>query len=246
MLLNVLLPVYNEEGRLESGVRTTAKYLQSVIGDDCCITIVDNASTDATQAIAQQLAEEIPMVDYVRIDEKGVGAAIRTGARLNECSIVGYMDIDLSTDIHHLADMLKAFRDNPEVQMVNGSRWNRESDTAGRKWYRNISSHGLTFLLNSFLGMQATDAICGFKFFRKDALERLVCISGQEENGWFFVIEMLLRAERSGMAVYELPVRWRDDYNSTVDVVAVTRNYLHHIRRLRKEFRAEAKGGSGQ
>lgn len=246
MLLNVLLPVYNEEGRLESGVRTTAEYLQSVVGDDCCITIVDNASTDATQAIAQRIADEIPMVRYVRIDEKGVGAAIRAGARLNESSIVGYMDIDLSTDIHHLADVLEVFNDNPEVQMVNGSRWSSESDTAGRKWYRNISSHGLTFLLKSLLGMQASDAICGFKFFRKDAMERLVDMSGQGENGWFFVIEMLLRAERCGMAVYELPIRWRDDYNSTVDVVAVTKNYLHHIRRLRKEFRGEEKGGSVQ
>lgn len=206
------------------------------------ITIVDNASIDATQLIAARLVEEIPAVEYLHVTEKGVGAAIRAGIAVNECPIVSYMDVDLSTDLCHIAEMMTIFGNNPDVSMANGSRWNKASDTAGRKWYRNVTSHGLSFVLHIVLGMRATDAICGFKFFRKPTADRLVQMADDEENGWFFIIEMLLRAERSGMQVYELPVRWRDDHDSTVDVVGVIRNYLHHIWRLRRVFKEEKRG----
>lgn len=241
-ILNILLPVYNEERRLETGVRGAQEFLGASMGDGYRITIVDNASADETSAIAARLVEEIPTVEYLHVAEKGVGAAVRAGIAANECPIVGYMDVDLSTDVRHLADMLAAFEGDSTVDMVNGSRWNKASDTTGRKWYRNMTSHGLSFVLRSMLGMKATDAICGFKFFRKSAADQLVRMADAEENGWFFIIEMLLRAERSGMKVYELPVKWRDDHDSTVDVAGVTWNYLKHIWRLRQVFKMEARG----
>lgn len=241
MRLNILIPVYNEERRLEPGVRKAASFLEAEAPGRCKITIVDNASTDRTRDIAQRLVCEVPHVEYLFVAAKGVGAAIREGLRANDCPLVGYMDVDLSTDVCHLIEVLDIFESSAETDMVNGSRWNEASDTSGRKWYRNITSHGLSFVLRAFLGMRATDAICGFKFFRKSAADRLVLMADPNENGWFFVIEMLLRAERSDMVVRELPVRWRDDHDSTVEVVQVTKNYLQHIRRLRKVFKEEGR-----
>ena len=240
--MNILFPVYNEERRLERGVRNTAEFLRSSGFDQWRMTIVDNASTDATKEIALRLADEIPSVEYLFVPEKGVGVAIRAGFAANEYPLVGYMDIDLSTDVRHLADVSAIFNGDSKVDVVNGSRWNSGSETSGRKWYLNIASHGLTFILKSYLGMKATDAICGFKFFREDAAHYLASISDQNEHGWFFVIEMLLRAERSGMVVRELPVRWRDDHDSTVDVASVTKGYIRSIGRLRRAFKEEAKG----
>lgn len=237
--LNVLLPVYNEQLRLEAGVRGTIEYFDDIGEEDYELTIVDNASVDETQAIAERLCEEFSNVHYIRLHEKGVGVAFRAGVAANKSPIVGYMDIDLSTDVKHLLDMLRVFREKPEVGMLNASRWNRSADTRGRKWYRNITSHGLTWLLKLALQMKASDAICGFKFFRKDVVEALIEKADSSENGWFYIIELLLRAERAGYVVYELPVHWEDDYRSTVNVRKVVWNYCTHIVKLRKAFGRE-------
>ena len=238
MFLNILLPVYNEERRLERGVAGTIAYMESIGYTDYMITIEDNASADSTEKIAKELCERYPQVHYDRLEIKGVGAAFRSGVAHNTCDIVGYMDIDLSTDVRHLKQVIGSFKKYPELDMVNGSRWSKKSDTQGRKWYRNLSSYGLTFMLKVFLKMKASDSICGFKFFRKDYVEELIEESG-DEAGWFFLIELLLRGERKHAHIAELPVRWQDDYDSKVDYVKVIRNYLSNICRLRRQFKKE-------
>ena len=82
--------------------------------------------------------------------------------------------------------------------------------------------------------MKATDAICGFKFFKKETAEKLVEVSSKDENGWFFIIEMLLRAERMGVKIHELPVEWADDSRTKVKLFATIKNYIKNISRLRR------------
>lgn len=240
--LNIILPVYNEELRLRDGVTKTISFLDSARISKYQLTIVDNASSDGTQSIASDLCDTFPQVKYRRIEQKGVGAAFRAGVEDNSCPIVGYMDIDLSTDIKHLPEMLALFDANPEIGMVNGSRWAKQSDASGRKWYRNITSYGLTGLLKLTVDMKASDSICGFKFFRKDVIESLIEQAGSSENGWFYMIELLLRAERSPFEVRELPVHWEDDsVNSKVDVIPLIKDYCTQIMRLRRNFKSEDK-----
>lgn len=236
--LNILLPVYNEEKRLENGVRKADAYLDGQKDIPYVLTIVDNASTDRTEMIARSLCGEMDHVRYIKVSEKGVGAAFREGIKNNSCDYVGYMDIDLSTDLHHLREMYDIFCGNENVDLVNGSRWNRASHTAGRKWYRNLTSFGLVCVLKASFGMKATDAICGFKFYKKAVAERLIRQTFPD-NGWFFIIEMLIRAEKSGMNIHELPVVWNDDKdNSTVHAVRQTMDYLRKIAALKKRLRA--------
>lgn len=238
MFLNILLPVYNEERRIEKGVEGTVSFLEKIGFTDYRITIEDNASVDRTEEIAHELCRRFPSVSYERLDRKGVGVAFRNGVKSNDCEIVGYMDIDLSTDIRHLEQVIDIFKNEPEVCMVNGSRFSKASDTSGRKWYRNLSSYGLTFLLKLRLRMKASDSICGFKFFRSDFVRQLISESG-DEAGWFYIIELLLRAERKGDVIRELPVRWQDDHDSKVDYIKVISNYLKNISRLHRQFRKE-------
>ena len=237
--INLLFPVLNERLRLQSGIERTMSYLKENVDIPYQVTILDNGSTDETPEIAKALEEKYAEVTYIRLEERGVGIAFRNGILRNTCTVVGYMDIDLSTDVRHLQDVLVAFEDD-QVFMVNGSRWTKESDANGRKWYRNITSNGLTWLLRISLKMQASDAICGFKFFRKEFVEQLIDQADASENGWFYIIELLLRAERSGQKVYELPVHWEDDSsNSKVEVIPLIRNYCQQIARLRSSFKDE-------
>lgn len=240
MDINLLFPVLNERLRLENGIRRTMEYVRENVSIPCHLTILDNGSDDETPEIGQALAKEFSEVSYVRVGQRGVGVAFRKGIELNECEIVGYMDIDLSTDIKYLGKTIELFQKRPELQYVNGSRFSRQSDTRGRKWYRKITSMGLVFLLKTVFHMKATDAVCGFTFLRKEAAEQLVRESGNE-NGWFYTIEFLLRAERDGMVIYDMPVEWQEDYNTTVKIWKTIKNYLVQIYRLKKTFRKEEK-----
>lgn len=238
MTLNILLPVYNEEKRLRRGVELTQKYLSEKANFDYNLTIVDNASSDRTQQIAEQLCSEFKgIVHYIRISEKGVGAAFRAGVAQNTSDIIGYMDIDLATDIKHIPEMMEIFRKKPEIDMVNASRWNKKSDTSGRKFYRNITSIGLVTILKLAFHMKASDAICGFKFFRKDSIEKLMTYA-EPQNGWFYLIELLILAEKNSFNIEELPVRWEDDAkNTTVKTGALIKEYLRQIIALKKRLK---------
>lgn len=239
--LHILFPVYNEKLRLENGIRKTVAYMDRILPENYRITVIDNASTDETPVIAKKLCREFGQVHYKRIGTKGVGAAFRAGIRANESPVVGYMDIDLSTDIRHLSAVVNIFQKYRSVGMVNASRWSRKSDATGRKWYRNLTSYGLVILLKFFLGLRASDAICGFKFYRKDVVEALVREAGDCEDGWFYMIELLLRAERKNVGIYELSVRWQDDPNTKVKMFRVIKNYLVQMISLKWKFRKEKK-----
>lgn len=238
--LNILFPVLNEEKRLEKGVKTTCQYLEEHFHCTYNITIIDNGSTDKTEEIGRQLSAQYSYVHYIKTSQKGVGIAFRKGISTNKADLVGYMDIDLSTDISHLTDMYHIFQKYPNVQIVNASRLNKKSNTQGRKWYRNITSYGLAFILKLVFHMKATDAICGFKFFRKATAEMLVRET-LPDNGWFYIIELLIRAEKKRTLIYELPVHWVDDYNTTVNVKNLIIYYIRRIVRLKKTFHEEQK-----
>ena len=236
--INLLFPVLNERLRLENGIEHSMEYLRKNVTIPYQLTILDNGSDDETPEIGMALDKKYPEVTYVRVGERGVGVAFRKGIELNTCDIVGYMDIDLSTDLKYLSKTIEMFQKDSTLQYVNGSRFSKESDTKGRKWYRKITSMGLVILLKSIFHMKATDAVCGFTWLRKDAAEELVKESSND-NGWFYTIEFLLRAERKGMKIYDMPVEWQEDYNTTVKIWKTIKNYLVRIYYLKKAFRKE-------
>ena len=243
MELNILFPVLNEHLRLERGIRRTVDYCRRHLGDtDWRLTILDNGSDDDTPDIGRRLAAEFPEVRDERIEERGVGVAFRRGVELNESEIVGTMDIDLSTDIATLAEVMSIFRNNPHIQYINASRFADRSDTRGRKWYRKITSKGLLIILKAVFNMHATDAICGFTFMRRPVAKRLVAECG-DDKGWFYMIELLLRAERDGIDILDLPVKWQEDYDTTVHIWKTIKNYLVNIVRLKRTFIMEDRGG---
>lgn len=238
--IQLLFPVLNERLRLESGIERTMSYLKENIHIPYKVMILDNGSEDETPEIGKALEKKYREVTYVRVGERGVGVAFRKGIELNECEIVGYMDIDLSTDLKYLGKTIEAFQNDTSLDYVNGSRFSKDSNTKGRKWYRKITSMGLVFLLKTVFKMKATDAVCGFTFLRREAAERLVRESSKD-NGWFYTIEFLLRAERDGMKIYDMPVEWQEDYNTTVKIWKTIKNYIINILKLKKVFIKEEK-----
>ena len=217
------------------GVEDTVRFLDDHFPGKYKVTIVDNGSSDKTEELSLMLAGEYEAVHYIKLEERGVGLALRAGVEANDYEIVGYMDIDLSTDLKHLLDVDKLFADD-SVQIVNGSRLSKGSQIIGRSFFRRCTSYGLRFLLKLLLKMKIDDAICGFKFFRQQAVEDLMQVA-RESPGWFYCIELLILAERRGMKIAEIPVIWTDDPRTTVKVSKTTMNYIRNILSLRKALK---------
>ncbi len=245
MTIDILFPVLNERKRLRAGIEKTVRYMQDYTSSHndtkySCV-ILDNGSDDDTPRIGKALENEYPdTVRYVRIEQRGVGIAFRTGVEQSSADIVGYMDIDLSTDINTLGTAIDLFRNDTALEYINGTRFSRTSRTIGRKWYRKITSAGLVFLLRTVLNMKATDGICGFTFMRGRIASELVSQAG-DDKGWFYMIELLLRAERAGVNILDLPVTFTENYDTTVKIGKTVKNYLINIRRLRKTFKNDKK-----
>ena len=217
-MINVVFPVLNEELRLEKGIQTVVPFLSEHWMGNFQITIVDNGSTDKTEQLCQQLCKKYNEIKYLRIEEKGVGVAFRYAVEQNECEIIGYTDIDLSTELEAFVQMKKAFEEDQNLEIVNASRFNKKSNLVGRTKLRNFISYSLIFILKKMFGMKASS----------------------DEKGWFLLIEILLRAERDNRKILELPITWIYDENTKVKIIKTVKSYMKQMIKLKRAFRREA------
>ena len=214
--LDVVVPVYNEERDLERCVRRLHRHLAGNIPYPSRITVADNASTDGTLAVANQLAAEFDDVRVVHLDEKGRGRALRTVWSASDAEVVAYMDVDLSTDLGALLPLVAPLVSG-HSDVAIGSRLARSSRVV-RGPKREVISRCYNLILRGALRARFSDAQCGFKAMRTDVARELLPLV--EDTGWFFDTELLVLAERVGLRIHEVPVDWVDDPDSTVDIVA--------------------------
>ncbi|MFI9103845.1 glycosyltransferase [Streptomyces fildesensis] len=227
-VLDVVIPVYNEENDLEPCVRRLHAHLAGTFPYPFRITIADNASTDLTEAVAKSLATEIPEVESFRLDQKGRGRALRAVWTESEAPVLAYMDVDLSTDLNALLPLVAPLISG-HSDLAIGSRLARSSRVV-RGAKREFISRTYNLILRGSLAARFSDAQCGFKAIRKDVAERLLPMV--EDTGWFFDTEMLVLAERAGLRIHEVPVDWVDDPDSTVDIVRTAADDLKGVWRV--------------
>ena len=232
--VEIVIPVYNEEAVLEANVRKLRAYLDSQFPFTALISIADNASTDHTWPIAMALAATMPGVQAVRLGDKGRGRALRAVWTVSRAEVVAYMDVDLATDLDALlplvaplfsghSDLAIGTRLAPGARVVRGTK-------------RELISRCYNVLIRALLRNRFTDAQCGFKAARAEVARDLLPMVSNEE--WFFDTELLVRAERSGMRIHEVPVDWVDDLDSRVDVLHTALEDLRGVCRLLAEFAA--------
>ncbi|NYI04921.1 glycosyltransferase [Allostreptomyces psammosilenae] len=227
-VLDVVVPVYNEETDLGPCVRRLHRYLTATFPYPFRITVADNASTDGTARVAAELAEQFPEVRAVHLPEKGRGRALRATWSQSDAPVLAYMDVDLSTDLAALLPLVAPLISG-HSDLAIGSRLSRGSRVV-RGAKREVISRCYNLILRSTLAAGFSDAQCGFKAVRKDVAERLLPMV--EDTGWFFDTEMLVLAERAGLRIHEVPVDWVDDPDSRVDIVATALADLRGIARL--------------
>lgn len=214
LALEIVVPVFNEEAVLENSITRLAEYLTLEMPATWKITIADNASTDRTPVIAARLSEQLPNVDYRRLDVKGRGYALRDAWGDSAAKVLAYLDVDLSTDLAALPPLVAPLLSGHSDISI-GTRLG-QSSRVSRGPKREFISRSYNFLLRRTMQVRFSDAQCGFKAIRADVAQRL--LPHVEDNGWFFDTELLIIAERSGLRIHEIPVDWVDDPDSRVDI----------------------------
>ena len=233
MLVNITIPVFNEEKILPSSIGTLHRFLEQHCRFDWEIVIADNASTDTTLERAQELAQHYAGVRVFHLDQKGRGRALKSVWTESSADIFSYMDVDLSSNLYAFPPLIEALLSGG-FDIGIGSRLLKGSTTS-RSLKREVISRGYNLLVKAFFRTKFSDAQCGFKAIsRKAAADLLPKI---EDTGWFFDTELLVIGERLGYRIFDLPVSWIEDLDSRVKIVRTAVDDLKGLVRVRRNFK---------
>jgi dolichol-phosphate mannosyltransferase len=195
--LSLVIPAYNEEAGIRQAI-IEADAALSGLAADYEILVVDDGSRDGTAVEVGDAAGANPHVRLLRHPEnRGYGAALRTGFEAARFDRVAFTDADCQFDLTDLAALVPLA---DQVPVVAGYRVHRQDP-----WRRRFISWGYNVLARTLLGTRVRDCDCALKVFRKDALANLLPAT----NGFFVNTEMLVRARQQGLRFEQVGVRHR-------------------------------------
>lgn len=232
MLVNVTIPVYNEEKILPSSITTLHDFLTHHCRFDWEIVIANNASLDNTLGAAQSLRRQFSGVQVVHLDQKGRGRALKQVWTQSRADILSYMDVDLSTNLYAFPPLIEALISGG-FDLGTGSRLLKGSTTK-RSIKREIISRGYNLLVKAFFFTKFSDAQCGFKAITKSAAQNL--LPKVADTAWFFDTELLVIAEKLGYRVFDLPASWVEDLDTRVNIARTALDDIMGLIRVHRNF----------
>lgn len=209
--LSLVIPAWCEASRLPASLRRVARWLDAR-GQRAEVLVVDDGSPDATAGVARALA---PLFAELRVlrhaDNRGKGAAVRTGVLAARGRAVAFVDADLAAPIEALSRLLAALELGADVAVA--SRRAQGADIArAQPLPRRLAAAAFRRATALLVPTGVRDTQCGLKAFRREAARRLAAAA--RVDGWAFDVEWLALARRDGLRVTEVPVRWSDDPRS--------------------------------
>lgn len=224
MKLSVVIPVFNEEAILETAVRgLVSKLDQENFGYE--LILAENGSTDATLAIAERLAGELPHIRVMHGDAPNYGRALRRGIEEARGELVVCDEIDLGDMDFYRRSI--AMLDGG-IDLVVGSKRHPESDDS-RPLLRKAGTAVITSLLRLSVGFKGTDTH-GLKAFRRSALMPIVSQCVVEHD--LFASELVVRASRANVESREIPLRVREIRPPSIHLVQRVPRVLKNLVRL--------------
>ncbi len=225
--LSIVIPAYNEEGRLGRALSRIREYFsgRSVppgvapeIGlNQMEILIVDDGSKDGTAQIAEEWAREMPCVRLVSNREnRGKGYSVRHGMLEARGRLALFTDADLSSPIEEIEKLLAALAAGNDIAI--GSRaLDRSLISIHQSRHRELGGIVFNGLVRVVTGLPFHDTQCGFKLFRREPAR--IIFEQQRIERFGFDPEILFLAQRHGLRVAEVPVRWAHDPATKVQVL---------------------------
>ena len=233
-MISVVIPVYNEEKRIEKTAERLISYLSGAV-DSYEIVFSNDGSLDSTYEKAKEISMQNPCVRVVGYDtNKGKGGAVREGILAAEGDIILFTDCDLAYGTDVIGKAVKCFEESG-ADIVTGSR-NLDSESyEGYTFIRKVMSKVYFKIIAFAAGFKLTDSQCGFKCFKRDAARDI--FSECTINSFAFDLEALMKAQTKGYKIVEMPVKilYNDNSESKVRMIRDTFKMLGDIRKIRRQ-----------
>lgn len=225
--LSVVMPAYNEEYNLRTGVLDSVYDYLIQQNYSWEILFVDDGSTDTTLNLAEDFAKKHQNFLVLKEPHRGKAGTVAAGISKAEGEIILFTDTDQATPIDQIEKILPKFKGGYDV--VIGSRHGRE----GAPLIRKVMASGFSFLRLLVLNLPFKDTQCGFKAFTNTAAKEIFrkleifgssrIVPGQKIKGASvnagFDLEVLYMARRLGYKIAEVPVDWHHKEGTKVDPI---------------------------
>ncbi|MEJ2744949.1 MAG: glycosyltransferase family 2 protein [bacterium] len=214
--LSIVVPAYNEEGRIGPSLERIASFLD---GRDYVyeIVVVDDGSRDGTVGVVEEFAKRVACVKLLRNDEnRGKGYTVRRGVLEAKGRLILFTDADLAVPIEELPRLISACEEGADIAI--GDRYLEESNIrTDQPLYRRIIGHMGGLYVRTVILRSPPDTQCGFKCLRKEAAHRLFGL--MRVNGGMFDVELIYLARKAGYKIKQIPVAWSHCQGSSINIV---------------------------
>lgn len=214
--LSIIIPAFNEEGRLAESLQRIREYLtrRSMQFE---VLVVDDGSTDGTAKLVERARDGFPELRLIsNRGNHGKGFSVRHGMLEARGEIALFTDADLSAPIEEADKLLAALRDGGYDGAIGSRAVDRSLIEVHQSRFREIAGIIFNLMVRSVVGLPFQDTQCGFKAFRRQKIRRVFEL--QRIEGFGFDPEILFLAQKMGLRVAEVPVRWAHDPATKVHV----------------------------
>jgi dolichyl-phosphate beta-glucosyltransferase len=228
--VSLIVPAFNEVSRIQQTIGESIDYLRGRGYSYEVIVAADGG--DGTRELVREMAKADPGISVIgRAERSGKGRGVREAIALARGSIVGYLDADNKVPIQEFEKIAERLNDGYEF--VIGSRAMPESNVEkSQPLYRRLGSRGFRIVLSAVVGLrEISDTQCGFKFFSNRAAKLI--FNHQKIDGYMFDVEILVLAKRLGIQIAQVPIRWRDDGDSRLELIAGNVRNIGDLFRIR-------------
>lgn len=230
--ISLCIPMYNENSIIADTARTLHEYMSKTFTDYEILFSNDGSKDGCDKTVEALGLPNVRVVGYP--DNRGKGCAVRTAFLAAEGDIVMFTDADLAYGTDVIKQVYDAFAENPDADMVIGSRNLHKDGYEGYTFIRKLASKIYIKVLCFVGGFQLSDSQCGCKAFTKQTV--LEVFPRCEVNGFAFDFEAILWATKLGKKVKEIPVKVINHRESKVHVVSDTFKMLKDLRHMRKRI----------
>ncbi len=198
--ISILVPAYGEAGTIEQVLRRAV-----ALGLDCEIIVVDDGSQDATAAVVQRVADELPQVRLIRHERnRGKGAAVRTAIDASRGDIVLVQDADLEYDPRDIPRLIEPLQSGV-ADVVYGTRLRGGEPQRAHLFWHYMGNRALSLLTNVLYNTTISDMEVGYKAFRGDLVRSIRLVS----DDFRFEPEITAKILRiPDIRLYEVPISY--------------------------------------
>ena len=233
MKISLCIPMYNELSIIEDTARALSEYMEKTF-DDYEVIFSNDGSKDGCDKAVEAL--NLPRVRVIGYEEnRGKGYAVRKAMLAADGDIVMFTDADLAYGLDVVKKTYDTFVQNPDSDMVIGSRNLSADGYEGYTFIRKIMSKVYIKVLCIAGGFKLSDSQCGCKAFTREATQKI--FPRCEVDRFAFDFECILWAVKYGMKITEMPVKIINHRESKVNIVKDTLRMLRDLRKMKKRIK---------